>query len=327
MPYRRDHAVGNHTDEGLVGRVETAHGGDRLPYGLGHRRGHGPGDTGATRGFGDGDPQRRDGLVQDLLLGDPRLDEVGDDLPFAGAPGGAGDQLTRLGKRLEHREGHRLGRVGIGAQRGRIQLPQHLTQGAGGLLTAADDSGVGKEQRLDAEHLLRGRLWNGGEDARLQRPGKADRPALGRAGADLIRRAVVGEALGEVLGGFGAGVRDVATGSREKLGDRVVVACRSDPDTRRVVAALCEQRAEFGVAAGIVGDLADFEQPAGVVDDRDRQPTRRFRGERGTIRRRQSAVHPNERHRVLLLPGTGFRSRQPHRRVPRRLGLPSWEAG
>ncbi len=87
-----------------------------------------PGDPGAPRGFGDRDSQRGDRLVENLPLGDPRVDERGDDLAFLDPPRRSVDELARLGQGLQHGQRHRLGRIGVGAQRRGVQLTQHFAR-------------------------------------------------------------------------------------------------------------------------------------------------------------------------------------------------------
>ena len=66
------------------------------------------------------------------------------------ATAGGGAEQARLGQRVEHGQGDRLGRVGVGAQRGRVELAQHLAQRDRGGVPADGQRGVGGQHRLEA---------------------------------------------------------------------------------------------------------------------------------------------------------------------------------
>ena len=167
--------------------------------------------------------------------------------PLAPLPSGPGS-----GSASRMASGIGLGRVREGAQRGRVQLAEHLPQRRGGALAAGGDGGVGGEYRLEAEQVARGGLGDRGEHAGLQRAGQADGAPLGRRGLDLVGGLVVAEPLGVVVGRVVVGVREVATGGGEELGDDVVVTVRRDADGLQPVGAIGEQRAELGVPGGVV---------------------------------------------------------------------------
>ena len=95
--------------------------------------------------------------------------------------------------------GHRVGRVRVGAQGGRVELAQHLAQRDGGGVPAVEQRRVRGEDGLVAGQVAGCREGHGGERAGLQRAGQPDGTALGRRRLDLLERLVVGEPLGEVV--------------------------------------------------------------------------------------------------------------------------------
>ncbi|MEU8375235.1 DUF4573 domain-containing protein [Micromonospora sp. NPDC048894] len=189
--------------QGLAAGVTGAHRSDRLPDGLGDGGRERPVDGGPARGLGDGDPQRGDRRLDLPGLGHPVGGEVcGDRLGgdrHVAAPGRRAGEHVRLGQRVEDGQRHRISRVRVRPQGGRIQLAEHLAQGHGGGVPAAGQGGVRGEDLLEAGQVPGSRQGDCGERAGLEGAGQAHRPPLGRRGLHLLQGVVVGEPLGEVV--------------------------------------------------------------------------------------------------------------------------------
>jgi hypothetical protein len=246
-----------------------------VPDGLGHRGVGGPARRTAAGGFRDRHLQRGDRVLDRARLGDTGLGELGDDGVDAGVPGPSGTapvEAVRLGQGVEHGQWDLLGGIWICPQRGRVQFPQHLPQRHRRAVPAGDECGMRDQSALQAGQIARSGQRHRGECSGLQRARQADSPALGRRGLHLIGGLVIGEAFRVVVDRLVVGDGQRPAGGDQQHGQPVVVAIRGDGHRGRAAGALRQHRAEPGVAGRVVADLADVEQPTGVIDDGGCQP-------------------------------------------------------
>jgi hypothetical protein len=165
-----------------------------------------------------------------------------------------------------------------------------------------DEGGVRREDGPELRELPGRRDRTGAEGAGLERASETDGAALGDGRLDLVGRVVIGEALGVVVDVLTVGKSERPSGGREKRGDQVPVGVGGDRRRGDSFGALGKEGAELGVARGVVAEAAHIEQPASVVNHRGGQRGNGG-GRSGGLSRSQTAVHPHERHGLVLLPG------------------------
>ena len=165
-----------------------------------------------------------------------------------------------------------------------------------------------RDRRVRGEHRFEGHQFPGsaltasGERTRLERAGQTDRAAFGRASLDLVDRLVVREAVGVVADGLVIDDGQRSTGCGQQQSHLVFVAVSGDRDTSGPTGPFGKQRTQLGIADGVVSDVTDIEQTAGVVNDGGGQPPIRSGRRAGWFACSQSAIHTHERHGFVLLP-------------------------